>query len=239
MKYTVQKQLRLTDRDRLGRLKWSSLLSLMQEAADEHSKTVNLNNAAMVNNGHAWVLTRQAVVMEKPIYNAQCVEITTNALPSKTIEFPREYTVSTLEGDIIAYSLSHWSVIDTASRRVVRAKDVPNHEAMEVNKSADHEFNKIRANISEKEPMRIGEHRVVNGEIDILGHMNNTYYADIIMNALSDELFPKYSKQINLTYSNESRVGDIIEVYIIGITDESLHILGKRDNIECFVAELK
>lgn len=239
MEYSTRKQVRIIDFDKAGHVKISSLLSIMQEAADEHTKKIALNNVAMMEGGQAWILTRQAVKIYKNSgYNGE-LTVTTGALPSKTIEFPREYRLTTLSGELIAYSIGYWSVINVGERRLVRAAEVPCYSELLLDKdTADIKFTKLRdgeINCNEL----IAAHTVVNCEIDLLGHLNNTFYPDMVYNALNENEFDAKTSEFNITYINEAKLGEKILLYK-AVSDGKINVTGKLENNKtCFVAEIK
>lgn len=239
MEYSTRKQVRIIDFDKAGHVKISSLLSIMQEAADEHTKKIALNNVAMMEGGQAWILTRQAVKIYKNSgYNGE-LTVTTGALPSKTIEFPREYRLTTLSGELIAYSIGYWSVINVGERRLVRAAEVPCYSELLLDKdTADIKFTKLRdGEINCNEP--IAAHTVVNCEIDLLGHLNNTFYPDMVYNALNENEFDAKTSEFNITYINEAKLGEKILLYK-AVSDGKINVTGKLENNKtCFVAEIK
>lgn len=239
MEYSTRKQVRIIDFDKAGHVKISSLLSIMQEAADEHTKKIALNNVAMMEGGQAWILTRQAVKIYKNSgYNGE-LTVTTGALPSKTIEFPREYRLTTLSGELIAYSIGYWSVINVGERRLVRATEVPCYSELLLDKdTADIKFTKLRdGEINCNEPIAV--HTVVNCEIDLLGHLNNTFYPDMVYNALNENEFDAKTSEFNITYINEAKLGEKILLYK-AVNDDKIKVTGKLENKNtCFVAEIK
>lgn len=239
MEYSTRKQVRIIDFDKAGHVKISSLLSIMQEAADEQTKKIALNNIAMMEGGQAWILTRQAVKIYKNNgYNGE-LTVTTGALPSKTIEFPREYRLTTLSGETVAYSVGYWSVINVGERRLVRATDVPCYSELLLDKDcADIKFAKLRdTDIKYDEPIAL--HIVANCEIDLLGHLNNTFYPDMVYNALDKVEFDKETAEFNITYVNEAKLGEKIFLYKT-VGDGKVYVTGKLENNNtCFIAEIK
>lgn len=238
MEYQVKKQVRIIDYDSNGRIKISSLLSIMQEAADEHTKALELNNASMMKSGYAWILTRQGIKIYKNTGNAGEVVVTTCALPSRSIEFPREYKVTSINGEPLAYSIGYWSVLDVAERRLVRATEVPGYTELLVEKDAEYKFVKLRGGETNNAE-HIADHVVKNCEIDILGHLNNTFYPDMVYNALTSEEFAKDTSEFNITYVNEAKCGEKIAVYK-EVGGENVKCVGKSANDEInFIAEIR
>lgn len=238
MEYQANKQVRIIDYDSNGRIKISSLLSIMQEAADEHTKALALNNASMMKDGHAWILTRQGIkIFMNKGYDGE-VAVTTCALPSRSIEFPREYKVTTLDGKPIAYSIGYWSVLDVTERKLVRATEVPGYTELLVEKDAEYKFTKLRGG-EIGSAVHAADHVVKNCEIDILGHLNNTFYPDMVYNALTCEEFARDTAEFNITYVNEAKCGEKIALYKDSC-GETVKCVGKAANDEInFIAEIK
>lgn len=237
MKYTTYKTVRISDKDSCGNIKFSALMSMMQEAADEQSALVGINNAAMLNKGLAWVLTRMAVKVEQNIKAFETLKITTCALPSRSIEFPREYALTDSEGHDVAYGVGMWSVIDMATRRLTRASEIDGYTDMLDEHEQKYAFKKERMSLSD-DFVKVGAHKVLNTEIDMLGHLNNIYYADMVENALSPEEFAIGYSEINISYLHEARLGEIIELFK-HTADGASEIIGMINGEKCFTASLR
>lgn len=237
MNYKTNKTVRISDKDSCGNTKFSALMSMMQEAADEQSALVGINNTAMLNKGRAWVLTRMAVKIERNVNAFESLTITTCALHSRSIEFPREYALTDSDGHDVAYGIGMWSVIDMATRRLTRANEIDGYADMLDEHEQKYEFNKERMSLND-EFINVGAHTVLNTEIDMLGHLNNVYYADMIENALSPDEFAMGYSEINISYLHEARLGDKIELYK-RIADGAIEIIGMINDEKCFTASLR
>lgn len=237
MNYKTNKTVRISDKDSCGNTKFSALMSMMQEAADEQSALVGINNTAMLNKGLAWVLTRMAVKIERNVNAFESLTITTCALQSRSIEFPREYALTDSDGHDVAYGIGMWSVIDMATRRLTRANEIDGYADMLDEHEQKYEFNKERMSLND-EFINVGAHTVLNTEIDMLGHLNNVYYADMIENALSPDEFAMGYSEINISYLHEARLGDKIELYK-RIADGAIEIIGMINDEKCFTASLR
>lgn len=237
MNYKTNKTVRISDKDSCGNTKFSALMSMMQEAADEQSALVGINNAAMLNKGLAWVLTRMAVKVERNVKAFELLTITTCALPTKSIEFPREYILTDREGCEVAYGVGMWSVIDMATRRLTRANEIDGYVDMVDEHEQKYAFKKERISLND-DFVQVGVHTVLNTEIDMLGHLNNVYYADMAQNALSPDEFAVCYSEINISYLHEARHGDKIELYK-HTADNAIEIIGMIDDVKCFTATLR
>lgn len=237
MKYTNYKTVRISDMDSCGNIKFSALMSMMQEAADEQSALVGINNTAMLDNGLAWVLTRMAVKVEQKTKAFDTLKISTCALPSRSIEFPREYLLTDNEGCDVAYGVGMWSVIDMATRRLTRASEIDGYSDMLDDHKQKYPFKKERMSLSD-EFVKVGTHTVLNTEIDMLGHLNNIYYADIVQNVLSPDEFGLGKSQINISYLHEARLGEIIDLYE-RMADNVIEIIGMINEEMCFTATFR
>lgn len=237
MNYKTNKTVRISDKDSCGRIKFSALMSMMQEAADEQSALVGINNSAMLNKGLAWVLTRMAVKVESNINAFESLAITTCALPTRSIEFPREYVLTDIKGRDVAYGIGMWSVIDMATRRLTRASEIDGYADMLDEHEQKYAFKKERMSLND-EFVNVGKHIVLNTEIDMLGHLNNVYYADMAQNALSPDEFGLGYSEINISYLHEARLGEIIELYKRS-ADGAIEIIGMINEEKCFTASLR
>lgn len=237
MNYKTNKTVRISDKDSCGNIKFSALMSMMQEAADEQSALVGINNEAMLNKGLAWVLTRMAVKVERNVKAFESLTITTCALQSRSIEFPREYALTDSDGNEVAYGIGMWSVIDMATRRLTRASEIDGYANMLDEHEQKYAFKKERMSLND-EFVNVGAHIVLNTEIDMLGHLNNVYYADMVQNALTPDEFAVGYSELNISYLHEARLGDKIELYK-HTTDGAIEIIGMINEEKCFSVSLR
>ena len=67
-------------------------------------------------------------------------------------------------------------------------------------------------------------------DLDVNGHMNNTKYADVLMDALTaQELEGRFVSELQLNYSQECKAGETMEVCRV-LTENSCYIDGCSDD---------
>lgn len=236
MRAKLRRQVNHVDRDYKGELKMSGLMSLFQEAADVQSRQMGTDNVSLKSIGKAWILSRVMIEVLKPVSDLKEVIVTTYPRVGKGIEFFREYAVTLPKGGMVARASSSWSIIDLDTRRLIRGTDMPHYsDYCEDIPMLEREYKKVRA-VQEQLDNRY-TYRAGIGDLDLLGHVNNTRYADIALNALTREEYERGIKSFNLTFIREIRAGDSIEVGALNYGDKT-HIQGGNEDVK-FACEVE
>lgn len=207
--------LRVTDFDRFGRIKPSSVLSLFQEAAVMHATIDGIGHDAMEEHGVFWAVIRTyyEVVAQPRLYTSVLVR-TWPHTPSR-FSFLRDYTISSLDGELLVKGISEWVFMSLVERSFVPLSDVyqPPEDLLE-ERNFERKPRKIKDfDISGLEPFVIVPPFT---SADINGHVNNTVYADYPFDALDpDTALDIESFQID--FRHEVRPDEPLRIY----TDES------------------
>lgn len=157
-----------------------SLLSLMQESAWEHAAHLGQGHRETSARGVSWVIVRQRVEMwEWPSWG-DLLALRTWLRPPSAAMVVRDFEFFLGERKI-GQAAVHWITIDEDHRRPVRLGFPDNpalfrqagHLEIEPSKLADVEG-----------LVRLEVFQVQNSDLDLHGHVNNTRFADWILNSL-------------------------------------------------------
>lgn len=176
--------LRANDFDRYNRIKPSALLDLFQDAAGRHSRLLGVGIEEMLERGYLWVLVKVQYRLLAPFDRYHPVTVKTWPLKPERLTYRREYEITSEDGRRLAAGSSEWVIIDRASRKLA---SVPNLYPITDGFCEDivmpeKRFKKIHA------PENCDNaYRVKPGfcELDMNNHVNNTKYADFVLDALS------------------------------------------------------
>ena len=175
-------ELRAADFDRYDRIHPSSVLSLFQDVAGIHANALGIGYNALMAQKTIWVLTKVRYRMVGTPRRYETVRVRTWPLPPARVNFRREYVMETPEGEVLIQGTSEWVVVHSEKRRVLPATDL--YPGDDYCTDTYFEGRLAKVPLFEAE----GEGReVVPGftQLDINGHINNTCYADFVMDALS------------------------------------------------------
>ena len=196
----------LDDQTRLG---LSGLLNLLQDIAWLHAKHLGWGYEALVEHGTAWVLVRQKLVMaDWPVWG-DVVEVRTWPRGVNGALAVREFEIVAGDRKFGECSTS-WLIIDAQTRRPTRI----DREAFRKNARTEGclaiEAGKITPQTGLKPAATF---QVRNSDLDVNGHVNNTRYAQWIVDSLTPEEHAAYRlDEYEVNFLAETHVGDTVVI---------------------------
>ncbi len=196
----------LDDQKRLGLF---GLLNLLQDIAWLHAKHLGWGYEALVETGTAWVLVRQKLVMaDWPVWG-DVVEVRTWPRGVVGAMAIREFEIVAGDRKFGECSTS-WLIIDAQTRRPTKI----DREAFRKNARTEGclaiEAGKIAPQTGLKPAATF---QVRNSDLDVNGHVNNTRYAQWIVDSLTPEEHAGIRiEEYEVNFLSETLVGDIVEI---------------------------
>lgn len=209
----------------------SYIFKFLQETATNQMKGEGPSYAELLRQGKAFILSGIRVEMYEPLLPGDEIRVDTWGCDARGFTFPRSYTITRGE-EVVCEANSTWALVDTRDKKLIRANDVKLNYSIDVPLTLD---NPVRFRIpTELQMALVGEYTIRYSDTDVNGHMNNTNYPDMLVNALPNPE-NKLVKSIAISYLNEARTGDYLKLYM-GKTDgkyymRSVHEDG-RINVE-------
>ncbi len=205
------------DTDISGNMRASAVLRFLEETANLQMKSMGPSNEQLRADGKAFILSRLAVSIYKPLHAYDEIVGESWGCDSKGVSY---YRCGRLlhEGNIAAEMVSVWALLDIESRRLCRVGEVPMGFDTDPMLELDLPHH-IR--IPKDLPLSLmGERTVSYSDLDINQHMNNTVYADVLCDFVP-HMCDKRVIGLSLHFVNEAKLGETIKVYC-GESDESL-----------------
>lgn len=201
--------LRAGDFDRFDRIKPSAVLDLFQDAACQHAEELGLGFDKMLELGYLWVLVRVRFAVLAVPKRYKKVIVKTWPLKPRSLSFKREYCIEDESGRVLIKGSSEWMIIDSKERRLI---SVPNlyplenfcNEVMFADKSG-----KLRDFNTANLPLLI---ETGFCDIDVNAHVNNTKYADYVLNAISPQKEEELI-EFQIDYRKEVLKGEKLEIF--------------------------
>lgn len=190
------------------RLGLYALLNMLQDTAWSHASRIGHGHDESLARKTFWVLTRQHLVMDEWPAWGESLEIETWIRPITGAVAMRDFELK-LGGRRIGEATTGWLLLDAESRRPL--KDVPTlgFEPRTEGVSAL-ETPKI-APVEGAKPM--AKFHVRNSDIDMNDHVNNTRYAQWILDAMPIEWHKRYRlEDYQINFLAEAKLGDAVEV---------------------------
>ena len=125
MIYSKNLTLHKADLFRSGQLTTSAMFRLLQDVSDEHTEALGCGADEMESRGLLWIIARQdAEILRMPAEGEEIV-ITTWVGRSRHMIYPRYYTITDADGNIIVRARSIWSFMDARTRGLITADKIP------------------------------------------------------------------------------------------------------------------
>ncbi len=201
--------LRAGDFDKFDRIKPSSVLDLFQAAAGQHAEELGLGFDKMIQCGYLWVLVRVKFEIYESPKRYQDIIVKTWPLPPRRLNYKREYCITDEKGIVLVRGSSEWVLIDSNERRLLSVADIYPLESFCPVVMFQEKIVKVR-----DFDMTGAPYTVIAGftELDINNHVNNTKYADYVLDALN----PKKDdvlKSFQIDYRKEVFAKDKLKIY--------------------------
>ncbi|WP_081581694.1 acyl-[acyl-carrier-protein] thioesterase [Pararhodospirillum photometricum] len=227
----------LTPQKRLGLV---GLLQILQDMAWRHAQHLGHGYDDMIAAGTLWVLTRFTLRLTGPWPAwGESVTVNTWARPPAAAVVLRDYEVL-VGGEKIAEATASWLTLDAQTRRPLKTS--LNDEALQAGRregALSLEPAKLRWQNGLSE---VGAAVVRNSDLDLNGHVNNTHYAQWILDTLPPSAFECFRlSSYEVNFLAESLLGDTVILETSPLADDTaLVIQGRRasDDKPVFVARL-
>lgn len=232
---SVIKKLCTAEVDCSGNWKLPSLLLDMQELAEQHCNRVGYDFNCMRKFNAAWVLLRlELKFYTKPKLNQE-IKLTTSAVPNRHLYHYRYFAgVDNQTGEKLFDVVTHWTVVDLDKRKAILFNtsfpgDVESVEAP---------FEISRFRIKDKEYDEGVVFTPKFSDYDINRHVNNSRYAEWVVNALDlEKMDTKYLSSVSFVYKAEIPMGQTVKMithkdgdyFAVRVVSED----GKKTYFEC------
>lgn len=180
MQYEKEYELRGADFDGCNYLRPASVLELFEDVASIHAMELGVGYEELMERQSVWVLTKVRYRVVRQPQVRERVRVRTWPLPPGRVNFRREYVIESLQGEPLILGGSEWVVMHCEKRRVLPATDLYPGDDYRM----DMHFPQRLAKVPSFEPEDEGT--VVYPaftDLDINGHVNNTKYANYVLNA--------------------------------------------------------
>lgn len=221
--YSYEGRIRYSEIDETGHLKIEALLDYFQDCCTFHSEDIGRGEDYWKEHHVAWVLSSWQIVVER--FPKQCEKVIVGTAPYDFKGFIgyRNFLMTDLEGNRLAFANSIWSLIDTESGKPVRpTEELLEPYGMEEKLEMDYAPRRIAIpeELSEGEKILIRQHH-----LDTNHHVNNGQYVRMALDSLGREC---QVKQLRVEYKKQSYLGETLTPHIASL-ENGKHVIVLKD----------
>lgn len=224
--------------DMFDRLKLSALLKRHQEIGEMHLNEFGTTSEQMRREQNlSFIFTKVNVLVHRLPKSGESIVIRTWCSALKGVRFTRNYVVFDQNGRILTETKAEVTVLDLETRKIVRPTEIKGFSDFLYNDQLPNgaEYpSKIRADESVGEvyirPVRFSD-------IDYNGHVNNTVYADMALDCLSNERLKAPIKGFEINFVNEVLPNETVKITLASV-DNGFVFQGNVDDRQSFTARL-
>lgn len=200
--------LRALDFDMNSKILPRAVLEIFQDIAGAHAETDGFGFDDLKLKNLFWIIVRTKFIIEKQPKKYVDVKVTTWPLEPKGYFFRRDYIIEDQNGDVLIRGTSDWMILNSESRSLTAAKDIyPEDTVYKTDLAIDEKLKKLRDFKGDT-----AEYNVTPAfcDIDVNGHVNNTRYADFVINAINPE--SREIKSFQIDYLKEVLKGEPLTI---------------------------
>ncbi|WP_379163343.1 acyl-[acyl-carrier-protein] thioesterase [Paenibacillus sp. sgz5001063] len=224
--WTEQFAVQANDTDYRSQAKLSFLLEILQRTADAAVNALGFSLTHMQDAGMGWMLiTLDLEIRRMPRINDQ-LTVRTWSKGTKGALWQRDYRVYDQDHIEVAVARSIWALVDIEKRRILR----PTAISVPVIHYDGDSVGSMPEKVTISETLSLHEayaYKVRFSGLDSNLHLNNARYGEICSDALSiAEWGSRELKRFRVTYVQEARLGDELQVQRSVVTDDGIYIQG-------------
>jgi acyl-ACP thioesterase len=185
------------------KIKPSGMLDILQSVAGEHANLLKIGYLDLKEKGYAFVLARIKYDLYEEINCYQEIIVETTPLAPGRIDFDRDFEIyDKLTNRLIGIATSKWIIIDLNTRKICRS-NVFTYPCDVRDKGNYLEFDKL--SFDEEELNYSYDYLIRHNDIDFIGHMNNTKYADAL-------IYEGVCKHFEINFIHEVKLNEVLNI---------------------------
>ena len=200
--------LRASDFDKNSNMLPSAALGIFQDIAGYHAESLGIGFFALLSKDCLWMIVRTKYIVEKAPEKYQTVTVKTWPIAPRGPILRRDYLMTNDAGEVLIRATSDWTVVNCQTRSLVNAKDIYPEGEFLSDFAIDAKLKKVKDLEGEGEQFSAMPQFC---DIDSNGHVNNTKYADYIINAVKPE---RAISEFQIDYQKEVLLGEEITLNV-------------------------
>ncbi len=227
--------------DPKGKAHLTSICNFLQEGASMHAETAGFGYRDLLAANQVWVLVRLKVLIYIYPEWKEEIKLKTWSRGNEGIFYIRDFIIKNEKQEVIVKATSSWAAINTKTRRPELVAGLEEGMySLKDEKAIDRKLEKLPRL---KNPQQLRAPRIEYSDIDLLYHVNNVKYIELIINSFPLEINTTMQvKSIEINYMGEAKYGEkvIISSELNGNIEHDylVNIIRKSDRKEVCRARL-
>jgi acyl-ACP thioesterase len=194
----------------MGRLGLYGLLNLIQETAWMHAEMLGFGMKTMEEKGLFWVVTRQTLKMSEWPAFGKNIQVQTWLRPPEGVFVAREFRILDESGKEIGSCVTSWLPLERQTKKILLAQDLYHWGQIARSETTGLIADKIPVDGTYE---KLATFRVRNSDLDTNQHVNNTKYAQWILDSIPYDLHRTLKlKSYSVNFLSETHLGDKVEI---------------------------
>ena len=236
--YTLNSVIDSCEVDSSKRIRISALMKRHQEIGEKHLNQFGTSSAKMRHEQSlAFIFTKVNIKITRLPEAGEDVTLTTWCSSLKGVRFTRNYVLRDAKGSTLTETKAEVTTIDLKSRKIVRPTDILGFEKFLYNEDLENTADYPKKLAVSDLAKQCFLWKIAEADIDFNGHVNNTVYADMVFEAISDENRRKMPKEFEINYQNEALLNETIDISV-AVDGGEYMFSGKIGDKHCFAARL-
>ena len=219
-----------------GKMRLSAVLRYQQEAGEQHLLGAGLGWQNMLKMGMVFVTSRWHLVIHRLPGMEETVTLTTWHRDRKGPRFFRCYEWQDAAGNLLMEGVMQFALVSVAEHRLLRGDEFMAVAPLPDSPRQVSCGDPGRFSVAGVSP--VGEYTVRWSDTDRNGHLNNTHYADLMLDYLPAAQLESDPIEVDLHFAGECRMGDTLTV---AVAEESgvYTVTGDTANGRSFAARIR
>ncbi len=213
------------------------LFRLLQAIAGTGAEAIGTGKEETTDKGFMWVLTRMDVEISKMPRYMEEIELTTYPGEQVGCFYFRHFFAKNKSGEILLRVASTWALLQASTRKVVMRCPFPHPLTPE---KADGELGRPEKLQASENMMEVEKRKITYSMCDLNGHLNNTRYLELIVDAKNRAFYEKHTPvSIVLNFVKEIQEGEEVSLCLSSQEENPYMLVGKVNGEERFLARLQ
>lgn len=197
--------------DMFGRLRLSSLINLLIQAAVQSADKLGFGYRDFVRRRLFWVLSRISLEIEKPLQWTHTGNVETWPKDVDKLLYIRDFMVTGRHHEVVARGTSGWLAVDTETRRSRNVVDADTSVFFRMKDK--HGLSRLPEKLLHSGGDVVAEIKTTYFDIDINRHVTTTRYFDWMMDSFTPDFHQHhYPKKVSANFIKEIRPGEVVQL---------------------------